>query len=176
MEGRIVSLSKMLYWRGTLGVAVGAVSVIWPGITVGAFVILFAAYAFLAGGSDLVHAFSGERIGPVLGHLLLAVLSLATGVLALAWPGITVFVLTIWVATWALLVGGVEFYLAFRRGEMAGERAMWLFNAAVSAVLGLVLLVRPDIGAVTLASVFGLFAIIYGISAFILAGRIRTHS
>jgi uncharacterized membrane protein HdeD (DUF308 family) len=155
-----MSLSKILYWRGILGIAVGAVSVAWPEITVGAFVILFAAYAFLAGASDVVHAFSGERIGPKLGYLLPAVLSVATGVLAIAWPGITAFVITIWVATWALMVGAVEFFLAFRRGEMAGERAMWLF-------------VRPDTGAVALASVFGLFAISYGISTLMLAGRIR---
>jgi uncharacterized membrane protein HdeD (DUF308 family) len=168
-----MSLSKILYWRGILGIAVGAVSVAWPEITVGAFVILFAAYAFLAGASDVVHAFSGERIGPKLGYLLPAVLSVATGVLAIAWPGITAFVITIWVATWALMVGAVEFFLAFRRGEMAGERAMWLVGGLTSMVLGLVLFVRPDTGAVALASVFGLFAISYGISTLMLAGRIR---
>lgn len=168
-----MSLSKMLWWRGILGIAVGSVSVVWPGITIGAFVVVFAVYAFLTAGSDLAHAFSSERVGPVLGYLLLAVLSIATGILAVAWPGITALLLTVWVATWALLAGGLEFYLAFGRGELAGERAMWLVGALASMALGVVLLVRPDTGAVTLASVFGLFAIVYGISALILAGRVR---
>ena len=37
-----MSLSTSLLWRGLLAVAVGIVSVAWPNITVGAFVILFA--------------------------------------------------------------------------------------------------------------------------------------
>jgi uncharacterized membrane protein HdeD (DUF308 family) len=168
-----MSLSRTLLWRGLLGVTIGVIAVAWPGITVGAFVVLFAFYAFLAGGSDLAHAFSSDRVGPVVGYVLLASLSFVTGVLAIAWPGITALVLTIWVAAWALLVGGLEFYLAFQRGEIAGERAMWLIGGLACMALGLVLLVRPDTGAVTLASVFGLFAIVYGISALVLAGRVR---
>jgi uncharacterized membrane protein HdeD (DUF308 family) len=168
-----MSLSKALWWRGLLGVTVGVISVAWPGITVGAFVVLFAFYAFLAGGSDLAHAFSGDRIGPVVGYVLLALLSFATGILAIAWPSITAFVLTIWVATWALLVGGLEVFMAFRRGELAGERAMWMIGGLASMALGVVLLARPDTGALTLASVFGLFTIVYGFSALVLASRVQ---
>jgi len=39
--------------------------------------------------------------------------------------------------------------------------------------LGLVLAYRPDIGALTLATVFGLFSIFYGTSALVLAGQAR---
>jgi predicted anti-sigma-YlaC factor YlaD len=42
------SVSSALLWRGFLAIAIGVVSVVWPHITVGAFVILFAVYAFLA--------------------------------------------------------------------------------------------------------------------------------
>jgi uncharacterized membrane protein YbaN (DUF454 family) len=44
------SMSSALLWRGLLAIAIGIVSVVWPGITVGAFVILFAIYAFLVRG------------------------------------------------------------------------------------------------------------------------------
>jgi uncharacterized membrane protein HdeD (DUF308 family) len=46
------SISSALQWRGLLAVAIGVVSVAWPGITVGALVIIFAAYAFLAAIAD----------------------------------------------------------------------------------------------------------------------------
>ena len=67
-----MSLSTSLVLRGLLAIAVGVVSVAWPGITVDAFVILFAVYAFIAAITDAARAFSSSRAGPVAGFLLLA--------------------------------------------------------------------------------------------------------
>jgi uncharacterized membrane protein HdeD (DUF308 family) len=167
------SVSSSLLLRGLLAVAVGVISVAWPNITVDAFVILFAVYAFLAAGTDTARAFAGDRAGPVFGYLLLALLSLAAGVAALVWPGITALVLTLWVAAWAFVTGFVEVGLALRAGETAGERAMWALGGLVSVALGVVLAIRPDIGALTLATVFGLFGIVYGITAITLAVQAR---
>jgi uncharacterized membrane protein HdeD (DUF308 family) len=168
-----MSLSTSLLWRGLLAIVVGIVSVAWPGVTVGAFVILFAIYAFIAAVLDAVRAFTSRRAGPVVGYLLLAVLSLAAGVGALVWPSITAYVLVIWIAAWALVTGIFEVVLAFQRGEAAGERALWAITGLISVALGIVLAIRPDIGAVSLATVFGLFSIVYGISALVLSFQAR---
>ena len=168
-----MSLSTSLALRGLLAIVVGIVSVAWPNITVGAFVILFAVYAFIAAIMDAARAFSSRRAGPVAGYLLLAVLSAAAGVIALVWPNITALVLVLWIAAWAIVTGAVEVALAFRQGETAGERAMWALTGLVSVALGVVLFIRPDIGALSLATVFGLFSIVYGISALMLAFQAR---
>ena len=168
-----MSLSTSLLWRGLLAVAVGIVSVAWPNVTVGAFVILFAVFAFIAAATDTMRAFSSDKAGPVAGYLLLALLSAAAGVVALVWPGITALALVIWIGAWALVTGIVEAALAFRQGEKAGERAGWLLTGLVSIALAVVLFIRPDIGAASLATVFGLFAIIYGTSAVVLSVRAR---
>jgi uncharacterized membrane protein HdeD (DUF308 family) len=168
-----MSISTSLLWRGLLAIAVGIVSVAWPNITVGAFVILFAVYAFIAAGMEVLRAFSSDRTGSVFGYLLLALLSLAAGIVALVWPGITALVLVIWVAAWAGVTGVVEVTLAFRHGATAGERAMWALTGLVSIALAVVLFIRPDIGAVSLATVFGLFSIFYGVSALVLSFQAR---
>jgi len=168
-----MSISTSLLWRGLIAIAVGIVSVAWPNVTVGAIVILFAVLAFMAAITDAMRAFSSDRAGPVAGYLLLALLSVAAGIIALVWPGITALVLVIWVAAWALVTGVVEVALAFRQGETAGERAMWMLSGLVSIALGVVLFIRPDIGAVSLATVFGLFAIFYGVSALVLSFQAR---
>ena len=168
-----MSLSSSLLWRGLLAIAVGVVSVIWPGITVGAFVILFAVYAFIAAGTDIMRAFSSNRAGPVAGYLLLAVLSLAAGIVALFWPGITAVVLVLWIAAWAVVTGAVEVAMAFRERQAAGTRAMWSLSGLVSIALGVVLFIHPDIGAASLATVFGFFSIIYGVSAVVLSIQTR---
>jgi uncharacterized membrane protein HdeD (DUF308 family) len=167
------SISKSLVWRGLLAVVIGVVSVAWPNVTVGALVILFAVYAFVAAVADGTRAFAGRSAGPVIGYLLLAVLDVVAGVAALAWPGITALILTIWIAAWAFVAGVIEVAMAFRQGEQAGERAMWALTGLVSIALGVVLAIRPDLGAVSLAEVFGLFSIVYGISTIVLSAQLR---
>jgi uncharacterized membrane protein HdeD (DUF308 family) len=167
-------LSSSLLWRGILGIVVGVIAVAWPGITITAFVILFAVYAFIAAGTDVSRAISGGGLGRVIGYLLLGVLSIAAGIGALVWPGITALALTLWVAAWALATGVVEVALAFRPAEPAGERALWSLSGLVSVGLGVVLAIRPDLGALTLATVFGLFSIVHGISSLVLAAQIRS--
>ncbi|MGY4766294.1 HdeD family acid-resistance protein [Kribbella sp. CWNU-51] len=167
------SVSSSLLWRGLLAVAIGVVSVAWPDVTVGAVVILFAIYAFIAAATDGARAFAGRSAGPVIGYLLLALIDVVAGIAALAWPGITALVLTIWIAVWAFASGVIEVAMAFRQGEEAGERAMWALTGLVSIALGVVLAIRPDIGAVSLATVFGLFSIVYGISTLVLSAQLR---
>jgi uncharacterized membrane protein HdeD (DUF308 family) len=167
------SLSSALLWRGLLAIVIGVVSVAWPGITVGAFVILFAVYAFVGAIMEAMVAFRRDRAGPVAGHLALSLLSAAAGLVALAWPDITAMVLTLWVAAWALVTGVIEIVLAFQHGEGAGGRAMWALGGLVSIALGVVLAIRPDIGAVTLATVFGLFSIFYGVQALVVSVTAR---
>jgi uncharacterized membrane protein HdeD (DUF308 family) len=108
-------------------------------------------------------AFSSRRVGPVLGYLLLAVISVAAAVAALAWPGITVLVATVWIAVWAAVSGFTDLFLAITPRERAGERLMWALTGIISLIFAFVLAVRPEAGAVALATVWGFFSIFYGI-------------
>jgi uncharacterized membrane protein HdeD (DUF308 family) len=92
---------------------------------------------------------------------------------ALLWPGITALVLTLWIASWALVTGLVEVGMAFLRGEAGGERARWALSGLVLVALGVVLFIRPDIGALSLATVFGLFSIVYGITDVVQGAELR---
>src|SRR5260370_39918507 len=110
-----------LAWRGALAVVLGLIAVVWPGITLGAFVILFAVYALIAAGADTIRAFSSRRVGPVLGYLLLALISVAAAVAALAWPRSTLLVATVWIGVWAAGACFTDLVLALTPREPAGE-------------------------------------------------------
>jgi uncharacterized membrane protein HdeD (DUF308 family) len=156
------SVGTSLIARGLLALAVGGVALAWPGVTVLALVILFAAYAFVEAAAQLALAFSSARAKPVIGHLLVGLVDVAAGVIALAWPGATALVMVLLVGSWALVTGIFEFTDGFRSGERAGTRAAFIVGGLVSMVFGVVLFARPDVGVVTLALLFGLFNVTAG--------------
>ena len=158
------SSSTSLILLGILAVIVGIIAIAWPGATVYALVILFAVYAFLDAGLEAARAFGSRTAGPVFGHLLLGLISLAAGVIALVWPSPTALVLVLVVGIWAVAGGVVEIVNGFRGGEDAGTRAMFILTGLVSVAFGVLLFARPGVGAVTLALLFGLFSLVYGIS------------
>ena len=168
------SMSTSLILRGVLAVMVGIIAIAWPGITILALVILFAVYAFMDAVLEATRAFSSASAGPVLGHLLLALVDVAAGIVALVWPGPTALVLVVVVAIWAFVGGFFELFAAFQSGETAGTRAMFILAGLVSIAFGVVLAARPGIGAVTLALLFGLYSLIYGVSLIVLGTQARS--
>jgi uncharacterized membrane protein HdeD (DUF308 family) len=72
------------------------------------------------------------------------------------------------------VAGGVaEGALAFAAGESGGHRALLGLGGLVSIAFGIVLFARPGIGAVSLAFLFGLFSLAYGISSLVMSATVR---
>src|SRR4051812_43879633 len=69
---RLISL--MLALRGVLALFVGAMALLWPGVTLLALAFLFAAWALVDGIGTLVSGFSGREQGPRLAWILAGVL------------------------------------------------------------------------------------------------------
>jgi len=149
--------------RGMLAVIVGIVAATWPSITVLALVIVFAVDAFMDAGLELAQASGSHTARSVLGHLLLVLIDIAAGIVVLAWPGPTALVLVIVVASW-LFVGGLgELFAASQTGEKPGTRAMLILAGLVSIAFAVVIAARPGIGAISLALLFGLYSLVFGV-------------
>ena len=87
--------------------------------------------------------------------------------------GPTALVLVLVIGIWAVIGGIVQIVNGFGSGETAGTRAMYILTGLVSAAFGVLLFARPGVGAVTLALLFGLFSLIYGISQIVLGTQLR---
>jgi uncharacterized membrane protein HdeD (DUF308 family) len=168
------STSTSMILVGVLAIIAGIVALAWPGVTILVLVVMFAVYAFSDAFMQGARAFSGDGFGPVLGHLLLGLIDIAAGVFALAWPAPTVLVLVLVVGFWAIVGGFAEFFRAFAAGETAGTRALLLLGGLVSVAFGVVLLARPGVGAVTLALLYGLFALCYGVTQIAVGSQLRS--
>lgn len=161
------SSPRHLAFLGLLATGLGIAAVVWPGVTIGVAVALFAIYCFVNAIGQLFAMFTIERsVGRDILRLLLAVVDVAAGVVALVYPGMTAEVLTIIVGFWAIFGGSVEL-----TGAFAG-RSGWLGIAGLLTVAaGIVLIAWPGIGAVTLALIFGIYLLSYGITLLVAAAR-----
>jgi uncharacterized membrane protein HdeD (DUF308 family) len=156
------STATSLILRGVLALIIGILALAWPGVTVLALVIVFAVYAFTDAVLQAMRAFSSAKAGPVIGHLLLGLVDLAAGVVAIAWPLPTVFVLVLIASVWAVVGGFFEIFSAFASGLTAGTRALDILTGLLLIAFGVVLFARPGVGVVTFALLFGLFTLVFG--------------
>ena len=92
---------------------------------------------------------------------------------ALVWPSPTVLVPVLVVAIWPSWPTSPRSFAAFGGGEIAGTRAMYIVTRLISIASGVVLAARPGIGAVTLALLFMLFSMIYGVSEIVAGVQMR---
>jgi uncharacterized membrane protein HdeD (DUF308 family) len=113
----------LLVLEGIVSIAVGAIAVLWPGITIVAYVLLVAAWAIVTGALMLGAAFrlnlDHGRWWLVLGGIA----SLIYGALLVIAPLIGALVLTWWFGAYALVFGVFMLVLAFRLRAHRDERA-----------------------------------------------------
>jgi uncharacterized membrane protein HdeD (DUF308 family) len=156
--------------RGALAAVLGVIALVWPGITIGVAVALFAIYCFAdAITKGIALGRSGESAGDRVVLLLIAAVDVAAGIVAIAYPGITAAALVIVIGVWALITGSGELAAAWRlRGTHAGSG--WLtVGGVISIIAGIVLVGSPGIGAVSLALIFSIYLIVYGTTLLVAA-------
>jgi uncharacterized membrane protein HdeD (DUF308 family) len=107
---------------------------------------------------------------------LRGVAAILFGVLALVWPGITVFALVIVFGAYALVDGAFTLLAAFGNrdgGRTRGSRA-WLFARGITGILtGIIAAVWPGITALALLWVIALWAMVTGVFDIVAAFQLR---
>lgn len=88
-------------------------------------------------------------------------LSVAVGVMILAWPGISVYALTIVFGAYSLATGVVGFFSAFR-SEQKEERGWLIVSSLLGIAVGVMVLAWPSISALALLYVIGAYAFALG--------------
>ena len=172
----LASLSR--YWwllvlRGVVAILFGILAFVWPGLTIGALVLLFGIYALIDGIGSIITGVAHRHGSDRWWLLLEGVASIAFGLLTFFWPGITAIFLLLLIAGWAVVTGIFEIAAAIRlRKEIEGE---WLLGLAglLSILLGIFMFVQPGAGALALIWVIGSYAILFGLVLIVLGFRVR---
>src|SRR4051794_31848061 len=111
--------------RGIFSVLFGVGAFVWPGITLGALVLLFGFYAIADGIFSLISARRSSIAGGHWGWMVFeGILSIISGILAFGWPAITALVLLLLIAGYAIVTGITQLAAAFQMRNANG----WLLG------------------------------------------------
>lgn len=157
--------------RGIVAILFGLAAFFLPGVTLLSLIFLFGVFAIVDGVTLIVF---GRRAGMKWYWSALAgLVSIAAGVVAIAWPGISAVALLWVIAFWAVLTGLFQILTAIEiRKEVEGEWALFLAGL-LAVVFGIILFFRPGAGALAVLWLIGTFAILLGILMVILSFRLK---
>ncbi len=148
--------------RGLVAIAFGLVTVVAPGLSLAALVLVWGAYAFLDGVFTLGAAFSRRRAAPLWLMIVQGVAGVAAGLFTFLWPGITALVLLYVIGAWALVTGAFEIAAAIRLRKTIDDEWLLALSGVASVVLGGLLLLFPVAGALAVVLWIGAYALISG--------------
>jgi len=164
-----------LLLRGLLAIAFGLLTWFRPGISLAALVLMFGIFALADGLLGIWTAFAGRRENEQWWVLLLwGLVSAGIGVITFVAPGVTTIALLFYIAIWAIAIGVLQIIAAVRlRREIQGE---WLLGLAgvAAVVFGVLLIVHPGEGALTVLWLIGAYAVLAGILLVVLSLKLRS--
>jgi uncharacterized membrane protein HdeD (DUF308 family) len=148
--------------RGVTSILFGVLVILWPGAGLAVLLAFLAAWLAVDGVVSLVQAARGGEDPKGLHRsrtwmTIDGILSLVLAAVVLFNPGLSAVTLVIVVGAWALAVGGVRIWLAFK----AKDWSLGLLGA-VSVLLGLFLVAAPGPGLLAVIWYIGLEAMVMG--------------
>jgi uncharacterized membrane protein HdeD (DUF308 family) len=160
--------------RGAVAILFGALALVWPGPTLEILILFFGAYVLLDGIFAIIAALTHRT-----GHdrwwvlLLEGLVGIGAGIITFLLPTAATLALIYLISIWAIVTGVLEIIAAIGlRKEIQGE---WLLGISgiVSLILGVLLLIFPAAGEVTIIWLIGVYAILFGAMLLGLGLRLR---
>ena len=160
--------------RGVLAILFAVVTFLWPGITLGALVLVFGVYALIDGVLAIIAAVRAVKGHRRWGALLFeGIVGILAGICAFFIPGITLTFLIFLVAAWAIITGVFELAAASRLRRNIPQEWLLILMGVVSIVFGFLIYWAPIAGAVVIVWWLAAYAFVFGIMLLLLAFRLR---
>ena len=160
--------------RGVAAMIFGVLAFVLPGVTLAVLILLFGGYALVEGILNVIAAVRGRGDDqPWWALLLEGLVSIAAGIAAFVVPGVTELALLYIIAAWAIVTGALEIVAAiWLRRRITGE-ARLVLNGVLSIAFGVLTMLMPGAGALSLAWLIGAYAIVFGALLLGVAFRLR---
>jgi uncharacterized membrane protein HdeD (DUF308 family) len=176
MLTQLVGDWRVIMVRGVAALAFGVLTIIWPGITLWALVVLFGSYVLVDGVFtllDVARNAPAARTHRAL-RVLDGVVGIGVGVVTFVWPAITALALLFLIAVWGLVAGAVRIWLAVEARDVIPDPWISAFGGVLSIAFAILLLITPGAGALVITWLIGWFAIVFGVVLFAEAWHLRS--
>ncbi|MDM7830032.1 HdeD family acid-resistance protein [Cellulomonas edaphi] len=164
----IAAQLRRFWWlpvlRGILLLGLGLFMVFKPFDTLTALVWLIGLFTIVDGVLTIISAFLDKRDTGVLWPVVGGLVTIAIGVVLLAWPGPTVKVLFYLTAFWVILLGVVGIIGSIVSHKR--DNPTWFFPlilGLISLMIGLLLVTNPQTSIAVVMLLVGLFALVAGV-------------
>ncbi len=159
--------------RGLLSVLFGILVFAYPGLSLATMIIFFSVFVLVSGLFTSVGAFCNRNQDPDWSlHLIEGIIGFIIGLLILTWPGISGFMLLLLIAAWAMASGFMQLVAAIKLRGSKGTFWLWL-GAIVSILFGLYIFRFPASGALAIAWLIGIYAIVFGLLFIFLGFKLK---
>jgi uncharacterized membrane protein HdeD (DUF308 family) len=161
--GKLAENWWLLLVRGLVAIAFGVIAFLWPGLTLASLTYLFGIYAIVDGVAAIGAAINlpGEAV-PRWWLGLSGVVSIAAGIVAFIYTGMTALVLLVFIAVWAIIIGVLQLYAAIRLWNVIDNDWWLILSGLLSIAFGAVLIGWPSTGALALIWTIAWFAVFFG--------------
>lgn len=160
----------VLFLRGILLIIIGVLAFFSP-IT---WVIFVGIYMLVDGMAMLISGFGDQPTGQSRWPLVIVgILGLLAGLIILWNPALGGITLTWVIAAWAIVIGILEIIAAIRLREEIDNEWWMIITGVLAIIFGILVFQNVLAGILSIAWIFGIFAIVAGILSIALAFRVR---
>jgi uncharacterized membrane protein HdeD (DUF308 family) len=160
--------------RGALAIIFGLIALFSPIATALALAIVIGVYAIVNAVFDIIEAIRHRGSSSMVLRIVLGVVSILFGLLVLVWPGISLAILVIMVGIWAIIIGILQIVSSVRHRAIPNSGWVWgIIGGALSILFGILVLIWPGTGLVTIIWIIGIWAIVWGVTLIVLGVQLR---
>jgi uncharacterized membrane protein HdeD (DUF308 family) len=163
--------------RGATAAMFGIFTIAMPELSLAMFVLLFAWYAFVEGGINILGAVRSTAAAESWWPLLLeGAVGVGVGLLLFLQPGMSWRAMLFCVAFWGLTTGVLELVAARRLRERVAGEWMLALSGAASVALGAVLALTSTPNPLKVVFWLGTYALVFGGALIMLSLRLRGYN
>jgi uncharacterized membrane protein HdeD (DUF308 family) len=160
--------------RGIFAILFGITTLVLPAAAFSALVIFFAMFMIADGIFAILFSLNAKKaIRSKPWILFMGITGLVAGALLLFNPFISAITLVCFFAFWSFFAGIMEMIRAVSMHKGKRKEAWYVASGILSILVAILLLMDPFSGAVSLGIIFGLYAVVIGISLISLSLKLK---
>jgi uncharacterized membrane protein HdeD (DUF308 family) len=160
--------------RGVLGILFGLIALFAPVATALVFAIVIGVYAIVDGVFDIIEAIRHRGSSGMVSRIVLGAVSILFGIVVIVWPGMSLGILVILVGIWAIIIGILQIVSSVGHRAVPNSGWVWgIIGGALAILFGLLVVIWPGTGLVSIILIIGIWAIVWGIVFIVLGVQLR---